>query len=101
MPDTRLAIGDMCLLDLVEYNPDELQIAKVLAIESDNVEIQWYQGSKSSKIKPFILQEKGKGKIPWKQTVNRKTIWHYGFSLTKSGLLTTETPKAIQDSHDY
>ena len=91
----------MCLLDLVEYNPDELQIAKVLAIGGDNVEIQWYKGSKSSKIKPFILQEKGKGKVPWKQTVNGKTIWNYGFSLTKSGLLSTETHKAIEEFHDY
>ena len=72
MPDTPLVIGVMCLLDLVEYNPDELQIAKVLATEGYNVKIQWYQGSKSSMIKPFILQEKGK--IPRKRTVNHKNM---------------------------
>jgi hypothetical protein len=91
----------MCLLDLVDVPEGELQIAKVLSISDDSVEIQWYQGSKTSKIKPFMLMKEGEGRIPWTQTVHRNTIWHHGFTLTKSGLLSTATRKVIEDFEDY
>ena len=99
--DTKpLAVGDMCLLDLIEF-PGELQVAKVMSIEGENVQIQWYQGNRTTKIKPFILVRKGEGRVPWLQTVNRNTIWHHGFTLTKSGLLSTDTRKLIDEFEDY
>ena len=98
--DKPLAVGDMCLLDLLEF-PGELQIAKVLSIKGETVEIGWYQGSKTSKIKPFMLSKKGEGIVQWTQNVNKNTIWHHGFALTKSGLLSTETRRIIEDFDDY
>ena len=86
---------------MVEFNPGELQIAKVLSITDESVDIMWYQGSRTTKIKPFMLIKKGEGKVPWTQTVHKNTIWHHGFSLTKSGYLSSDTRQIIEDFEDY
>lgn len=95
----ELKVGDMVLTDSLLHHIDSWpQVAKVMEINSDDVTVQWFWGSRTTSWMPATKRIKGlKGKRePDTAKLKRQVIWYHGFSLTPQGFL----PKAVREAID-
>lgn len=89
----------MVLLYLEKYSHEWPQVAKVLDIKEDVLELHWYKGSKTTSWSPATIRVKGckGGKVmPFTENVTKSSVWLSGFQLTSSGLL----PKYVREQMD-
>ena len=72
--------GMMVALNLEKY-PEKPQIAKVLSITGDNVEVLWYHGTWTGPWRVHKVR-KGRNMVDNKETVSRDAIKIFNFTLT-------------------
>ena len=104
MPDQNRTIvsGDMCLLDIPRWANYWPQVAQVVSVDGEMVNIRWFKGGKTGRQVPEVLVKEGAGRIDWEDTVHVNLIWLHGFQLTNGGRLPKEVlDKLEQYDKDY
>ena len=89
--------GDFVLVDLAKFTPEWPQVGTVLELLEENVRVLWYSQHSNSSWREH-KERQGRHLIRTEDIVSRNAIYHYGFKLTKNGLL----PKKVnQIAMDY
>lgn len=86
-----LNVGDLVAVQCDHYD-DLPQIAKVLGVTTDTIEVEWYGGSWTTVWKP-VKRRDGRHLIPWAEIIPKSCVKLFDFSLTETGKLTKQRLK--------
>ena len=88
----------MVACDIEKYEDEWPQVGKIVSIEEQTVEVQWYTGTYSSVFKPVMLPVPGRrgDRQPWREKVLSAEIL-FSFSLTRGKKLPKDIAQRLKE----
>ena len=86
--------GELVALCCEKYN-ERPQIALVLKVDKKKIQVQWYDGSWTSKWKVYEYYL-GRKKLTWEEEVDANQVIIRGIRLTPSGRLSSQTKDKLE-----
>ena len=91
--------GNLVACYVEKYEDEEPQIAKILNVNLEDVEVQWMQGSYFDPWHPCRVKQ-GRSYEPWVEDIPRSSIL-YEVQLSKTSRLSEPLRKKLKLSYSY
>lgn len=97
-PLEEITVGDLVAVECENYKDELPLIAKVLKIDAETLEIEWYTGGWKTAWKP-AKKRSGKQMIPWTDTIPKESIKLFYFTLTGGNKLRKATVERLKEAY--
>lgn len=99
-PLEEITVGDLVAVECENYKDELPLIAKVLKIDAETLEIEWYTGGWKTAWKP-AKKRSGKQMIPWTDTIPKESIKLFDFTLTGGNKLRKATVERLKEAYAW
>ena len=94
----EITVGVLVAVECENYKDELPLIAKVLKINAETLEIEWYTGGWKTAWKPARKRSE-KQLVPWTDTIPKESIKLFDFSLTGGNKLRKATAKRLKEAY--